>query len=55
MLRTLTKLFYVGREKPYAGLISGDKLKMLIDNLLPDPNIRVENLKTPFAAIAVVS
>lgn len=53
MLLPLTDLFYLGREKPYAGFVSGDKLKRLIDKLLPDPNIRVENLKTPFAAIAV--
>lgn len=53
MLTPLRTLFYIGREKPYAGLVSGDKLKATIDRLLPDPNIRVEDLKKPFSCIAV--
>lgn len=46
-------VFYMGREKPYAGLVSGEKLKEIIDGLLPDPNMKVEDLKVPFSSIAV--
>ncbi len=53
MLSPFRSLFYIGKKKPYAGLVSGDKLKATIDKLLPDPNIRVEDLKKPFSCIAV--
>lgn len=53
MLSPLHGLFYTGKNKPYAGLVSGDKLKATIDKLLPDPDIKAEDLKTPFACIAV--
>jgi NTE family protein len=46
-------VFYMGRDKPYAGLVSGEKLKAIIDGLLPDPNMKVEDLKVPFSSIAV--
>lgn len=53
ILKPLTDLVYLARKRPYAGLVDGSGLKKLIDNLLPDPNMSVEQLKTPFAAIAV--
>lgn len=53
MLSPLRSLFYIGKTKPYAGLVSGDKLKATIDKLLPEPNIRVEELKKPFSCVAV--
>jgi NTE family protein len=53
MLRPVLDLLHVGRSKPYAGLVSGDKLKTTIDRLLPDPDITVQDLKIPFACIAV--
>jgi len=46
-------VFYLGRKKPYAGLVSGEKLKRVIDKLLVNPDIKVEDLKTPFSSIAV--
>lgn len=49
----LRNVFYMGRDKPYAGLVSGEKLKAIIDDLLPDPNMKVEDLKVPFSSIAV--
>lgn len=53
MLTPVRSLFSVGKKKSYAGLVSGDKLKATINKLLPDPNIRVEDLKKPFSCIAV--
>lgn len=53
ILKPLTDLVYLARKKPYAGLVDGSGLKKLIDSLLPDPDMSVEQLKTPFAAIAV--
>ncbi len=53
MLTPLRSLVCIGRKKSYAGLVSGDKLKATIDKLLPDQNIKVEELKTPFSCIAV--
>ena len=53
LLQPFSKLVYLGRAKPYAGLVSGDKLKTIIDKLLPDSKLKTENLRTPFAAIAV--
>jgi NTE family protein len=53
MLNPLASFIHFGKQKPYAGLVSGSKLKKLIDSLLPDANVRVESLKIPFAAIAV--
>ncbi len=53
MLSPIGSLFNVGKKKPYAGLVSGDKLKATIDKLLPDPNMRVEDLKKQFSCIAV--
>lgn len=53
ILQPVSDLIHLGRKKPYAGLISGDRLKRIIDRLLPDKNMRVENLTIPFAAMAV--
>lgn len=53
MFQPISDLLHIGRKKPYAGLISGDRLKKIIDQLLPDKNMRAENLTTPFAAMAV--
>lgn len=53
LLNPLSKLIYLGKQKPYAGLVNGDKLKKVIDTLLPDANVRVKDLSIPFAAIAV--
>lgn len=53
MLKPVTDLFYLARKKPYAGLVDGMKLKKLIDSLLPNPDMRLEQLQKPFAAIAV--
>lgn len=49
MFQPFSDLLHLGRKKPYAGLISGGRLKRIIDQLLPDKNMRVENLNTPFA------
>lgn len=43
----------MGKKKPYAGLVSGEKLKTIIDKMLPNPDIRVQDLKVPFSSIAV--
>lgn len=53
VLKPLTDLLNLAREKPYAGLVDGRKLKRLIDDLLPNPKMCVEDLRLPFAAIAV--
>lgn len=53
MLYPLGRIVSLGGKKPYAGLVSGETLKTFIDKLLPDGNIKAEDLKTPFAAIAV--
>lgn len=53
MLKPVHDLFHIGTRKPYAGLVSGDKLKAIIDKQLGNPNVAVEDLKTPFACIAV--
>lgn len=53
MLKPLADLITLARKKPYAGLVDGSKLKRLIDELLPNPKMSVEELRIPFAAIAV--
>lgn len=53
MISPFRSLLYVGRTKPYAGLVSGTKLKATINKLLPSPNLKVEDLKVPFSSIAV--
>jgi NTE family protein len=53
LLSPLRSMFYIDKNKPYAGLVSGDKLKSTIDKLLKDPEIKAEDLKTPFSCIAV--
>lgn len=53
LLAPVRNVFYLGRKKPYAGLISGEKLKKIIDKMLPNPDIRVQDLKVPFSSIAV--
>jgi NTE family protein len=53
LLAPVRNVFYLGRKKPYAGLISGEKLKTIIDKMLPNPDIRVQDLKVPFSSIAV--
>lgn len=53
MFAPFRSLFRIGNEKSYAGLVSGDKLKATINKLLPDPNMKVENLKKSFSSIAV--
>jgi len=53
IFKPLTDLFYLIGKKPYAGLVDGNKLKNIIDKLLPEPDMRLEELKTPFAAIGV--
>lgn len=53
MLSPFRNLFYIGRNKPYAGLVSGEKLKATIDKLLPVPTIKAKDLKVPFSSIAV--
>jgi len=53
LVSPLHHFFAVGKDKPYAGLVSGEKLKDIIDDLLPDRNIKVEDFKTPFSCIAV--
>lgn len=52
MLKPLTDLMYLAREKPYAGLVDGSKLRKLIDDLLPDPKMSIKQLEIPFSAIA---
>jgi NTE family protein len=53
VFKPLTDLLSIARNKPYAGLVDGKRLKRLIDDLLPEPKMCVENLRLPFAAIAV--
>lgn len=53
LLAPVRNVFYLGRKKPYAGLVSGEKLKTIIDKLLPNPYIKVQDLKVPFSSIAV--
>jgi NTE family protein len=53
LLAPVRNVFYLGRKKPYAGLISGEKLKTIIDKMLPNPDIKVQDLKVPFSSIAV--
>lgn len=53
LLAPVRNVFYLGRKKPYAGLISGEKLKTIIDKMLPNPYIKVQDLKVPFSSIAV--
>lgn len=53
LLAPIRNVFYLGRKKPYAGLISGEKLKTIIDKLLTNPDIKVQDLKVPFSSIAV--
>lgn len=42
MLNPLASLIHFGKQKPYAGLVNGSKLKKLIDSLLPDANVRAD-------------
>jgi len=53
LISPFRKVYYLGRQRPYAGLVSGDKLKAVIDRLLVNPDIKVEDLKIPFSSIAV--
>ncbi len=53
MLTPIQSVLHINRTRPYAGLVSGARLKSVIDDLLPNPNIRVEDLKCPFSSIAV--
>lgn len=53
LLAPVRNLISLGKKKPYAGLVSGEKLKTIIDNLLTNPEINVEDLEVPFASIAV--
>lgn len=53
MLAPIKSVLHTSRTRPYAGLLSGAKLKSVIDDLLPNPNILVEDLKCPFSSIAV--
>lgn len=53
MLAPIQSVVHTNRKRSYAGLVSGARLKSVIDDLLPNPNIRVEDLKCPFSSIAV--
>jgi NTE family protein len=37
--------------RPYDGLYKGQKARLFVETLLSDPNLRIETLKTPFAAV----
>ncbi|MBP9089845.1 patatin-like phospholipase family protein [bacterium] len=53
LLAPVRNVIYLGKKKPYAGLVSGEKLKTIIDKLLINPDIKVQDLKKPFSSIAV--
>lgn len=53
LLSPVRNVIYTGRKKPYAGLVSGEKLKTIIGQLLTNPDTKVQNLKVPFSSIAV--
>jgi NTE family protein len=53
LARPFIGILSMGRKRNYAGLVTGDKLKAIIDKLLPNSDMRVEDLKTPFSCIAV--
>jgi len=48
----LSKLIHPFRPKHYAGLWTGEKLTKYLENVLPRPNMEVEDTKIPFSAVA---